>query len=98
MAQPPNAQNLEQAYVSVVRKVLPSVVQITTGHDLGSGIVFDTQGTIVTNAHVVGQYYPTTLPSSSSTAYHPQCTQRTSVTPPGCRSATSSWPWATHWG
>jgi putative serine protease PepD len=52
---PPNAQNLEQAYVSVVQKVLPSVVQITTGHALGSGIVFDTQGNIVTNAHVVGQ-------------------------------------------
>jgi putative serine protease PepD len=51
----PNAQGLEQDYVSVVQKVLPSVVQITTGHDLGSGIVFDTQGNIVTNAHVVGQ-------------------------------------------
>jgi putative serine protease PepD len=55
MAQPPNAQNLEPAYVSVVQRVLPSVVQITTGHALGSGIVFDAQGNIVTNAHVVGQ-------------------------------------------
>ena len=52
---PPNTQNLEQAYVSVVQTVLPSVVQITTDHALGSGIVFDTQGNIVTNAHVVGQ-------------------------------------------
>ncbi|MGA8517666.1 MAG: signal protein PDZ, partial [Pseudonocardiaceae bacterium] len=52
---PPNAQNLEQAYVSMVQKVLPSVVQITTDRALGSGIVFDTQGNIVTNAHVVGQ-------------------------------------------
>jgi putative serine protease PepD len=52
---PPNAQNLEQAYVSMVQRVLPSVVQITTDHALGSGIVFDTQGNIVTNAHVVGQ-------------------------------------------
>jgi putative serine protease PepD len=51
---PPNAQNLEQAYVSVVQKVLPSVVQITTDRALGSGIVFDTRGNIVTNAHVVG--------------------------------------------
>ena len=50
---PPNAQNLEQAYVSVVQKVLPSVVQITTDRALGSGIVFNTQGNIVTNAHVV---------------------------------------------
>ncbi|MDT7715680.1 MAG: putative serine protease PepD [Pseudonocardiales bacterium] len=55
LAQPPNTQNLDQAYVSVVQRVLPSVVQITTGHTLGSGIVFDTQGDIVTNAHVVGQ-------------------------------------------
>ncbi len=52
---PPNAQSLEQAYVSVVQRVLPSVVQITTDSGLGSGIVFDTQGNIVTNAHVVGQ-------------------------------------------
>ena len=29
---PPNTQNLEQAYVSVVETVLPSVVQITTDH------------------------------------------------------------------
>jgi putative serine protease PepD len=50
---PPNAHNLEQAYVSVVQKVLPSVVQITTDRALGSGIVFNTQGNIVTNAHVV---------------------------------------------
>ncbi|MGB9278819.1 MAG: trypsin-like peptidase domain-containing protein [Pseudonocardiaceae bacterium] len=52
---PPNAQTLEQAYTSMVQRVLPSVVQITTDHALGSGIVFDTQGNIVTNAHVVGQ-------------------------------------------
>ncbi|HWR49299.1 MAG TPA: trypsin-like peptidase domain-containing protein [Pseudonocardiaceae bacterium] len=50
-----NAPTLEQTYVSVVQKVLPSVVQITSGRDLGSGIVFDTKGDIVTNAHVVGQ-------------------------------------------
>jgi len=49
----PNAQNLEQAFVSVVQRVLPSVAQITTDRALGSGIVFDTQGNIVTNAHVV---------------------------------------------
>lgn len=52
---PANAQALEQAYVSVVAKVLPSVVQITTTRDLGSGIVIDDKGDIVTNAHVVGQ-------------------------------------------
>ncbi len=63
----PNAQNLEQAYVSVVQRVLPSVAQITTDRALGSGIVFDTQGNIVTNAHVVGQAtkFQVTLADSS---------------------------------
>ena len=28
---------------------------MTTGRDLGSGIVFHAQGDVVTNAHVVGQ-------------------------------------------
>jgi S1-C subfamily serine protease len=46
--------DLQSAYQNVVRSVLPSVVQITTGQVLGSGIVYDTQGNIVTNAHVVG--------------------------------------------
>ena len=35
--------------------MLPSIVQITTTTGLGSGIVYDTGGHIVTNAHVVGQ-------------------------------------------
>jgi S1-C subfamily serine protease len=51
---PANAPALEQAYISVVQKELPSVVQITTDEGLGSGVVFDGQGNIVTNAHVVG--------------------------------------------
>lgn len=34
--------------------MLPSIVQITTGNGLGSGIVYDTSGHIITNAHVVG--------------------------------------------
>ena len=38
----------------VVARVLPSVVQITTSEGLGSGVVFDAKGDIVTNAHVVG--------------------------------------------
>ena len=47
-------QTLQNAYVSVVKKVAPTVVQIETGDGLGSGIVYDRQGHIVTNAHVVG--------------------------------------------
>ncbi|HEV8277204.1 MAG TPA: trypsin-like peptidase domain-containing protein [Streptosporangiaceae bacterium] len=45
---------LQQQYERVVASVLPSVVQITTAQGLGSGVVFDRQGDIVTNAHVVG--------------------------------------------
>jgi S1-C subfamily serine protease len=40
--------------VSVVRAVSPSVVQIRTPQDLGSGVVFDARGDVVTNAHVAG--------------------------------------------
>jgi S1-C subfamily serine protease len=48
------AEDLQAAYQDAVRNVLPSVVQITTGQELGSGVVFDDKGDIVTNAHVVG--------------------------------------------
>ena len=49
---------LQQSYVAAVKQVMPSVVQITTGTDLGSGIVFDDKGDIVTNDHVVGSATP----------------------------------------
>jgi putative serine protease PepD len=45
---------LQQDYVNTIRRVLPSVVEIKTASGLGSGVVFDTAGHIVTNAHVVG--------------------------------------------
>ena len=40
--------------VDVVRNVSPSVVLIQTSSGLGSGEIYDSQGDIVTNAHVVG--------------------------------------------
>ncbi len=49
-----NAVALQSAYVSVIDKALPSVVLIRTQQDLGSGVVFDDHGDIVTNDHVVG--------------------------------------------
>jgi S1-C subfamily serine protease len=64
----------------VVAKVLPSIVQITNGHDLGSGIVFDAQGDIVTNAHVAASAIrfqvtlagsPTPVPATLVGAYPP---------------------------
>jgi len=48
------AASLQDAYISVIHQVLPSVVEITTSSGLGSGVVYDTAGDIVTNAHVVG--------------------------------------------
>jgi putative serine protease PepD len=65
--------SLQGAYVKVVQSVSPSVVQIEDKKGLGSGIVLDTAGYIVTNNHVVtgessftvttstGKQYPGTL-------------------------------------
>jgi putative serine protease PepD len=50
----PGAQALTSQFERVVRAVQPSVVQIETPQGLGSGIVYDAQGHIVTNAHVIG--------------------------------------------
>jgi putative serine protease PepD len=44
---------LQRSFVDVVKSVSPSVVQIETRRGLGSGIVFDSAGDIVTNNHVV---------------------------------------------
>ena len=47
------AANLQDAYVAAVERVRPSVVQLQTNSGLGSGIVFDDKGDVVTNYHVV---------------------------------------------
>ncbi|MDT0344659.1 S1C family serine protease [Streptomyces litchfieldiae] len=52
---PTVSDDLQDTYEEVVNDVLPSVVQITTGDGLGSGVVYDEEGHIVTNAHVVGE-------------------------------------------
>ncbi|MFF7973802.1 trypsin-like peptidase domain-containing protein [Streptomyces sp. NPDC007905] len=53
-ALPLAASDLQAQYLKVIKEVLPSVVQIQASHDLGSGVVYDGLGHIVTNAHVVG--------------------------------------------
>jgi S1-C subfamily serine protease len=59
---------LERQYEQVVKTVLPSVVQINTDSGLGSGVVYDTKGDIVTNDHVVAgaRRLQVTTPSSKS--------------------------------
>jgi putative serine protease PepD len=47
------ASSLQQRFVSIVKAVSPEVVQIRTPVALGSGVVFDARGDVVTNAHVV---------------------------------------------
>jgi len=49
-----SAPAIQAAYVRVVKAISPSVVEISTSSGLGSGVVYDTKGDIVTNAHVVG--------------------------------------------
>lgn len=66
-AQPGGANQLQDAYQKVIADVLPSVVQITTGDSLGSGIVYDDKGDIVTNAHVVGSASTFTVTLANST-------------------------------
>ncbi|MEV6111786.1 trypsin-like peptidase domain-containing protein [Streptomyces sp. NPDC052109] len=51
---PTAANGLQSDYQKVVKEVLPSVVQIQASRELGSGVVYDGKGHIVTNAHVVG--------------------------------------------
>jgi len=65
------AATLQQTFIDVVRRVRPSVVQIETSSGLGSGVVFDSGGDVVTNAHVVG--------SATSCASPPP---RAAATPP----------------
>jgi putative serine protease PepD len=50
---PSTLLGLQQDFEKLVRHTEPEVVQIKTGAGLGSGIVFNTAGDIVTNDHVV---------------------------------------------
>ena len=49
-----SAHALEQDFTQVVRAPLPSIVEIDSPSGLGSGVIFDDNGDVVTNAHVVG--------------------------------------------
>ncbi|MEV3853491.1 trypsin-like peptidase domain-containing protein [Streptomyces sp. NPDC050095] len=66
-AAPVKADSLQDDYQKVIKQVLPSVVQIRASSDLGSGVVYDDQGHIVTNAHVVGDEKTFKVTTSNST-------------------------------
>ncbi|HYM66149.1 MAG TPA: trypsin-like peptidase domain-containing protein [Patescibacteria group bacterium] len=67
---------LEDQFIAVVNKVSPAVVAIETDSGLGSGVILDQKGNLVTNAHVVagstsfrvflstGKSFPATLVGS----------------------------------
>lgn len=49
----PDPAQSDNVLVALYAQVLPGVVSINTGNSLGSGFVFDSNGHIVTNQHVV---------------------------------------------
>jgi putative serine protease PepD len=56
---------LQADFVRAVATVRPSVVEISTPNGLGSGVLYDNKGDIVTNAHVVGSDTSFTVSFSS---------------------------------
>jgi len=49
-----DAFSVQAQMVDVIKRVNPDVVLIETNAGLGSGVIYDNKGDIVTNAHVVG--------------------------------------------
>jgi S1-C subfamily serine protease len=60
-ADPEVASGLQAKFIDVVKTVSPQVVEVRTPQGLGSGIVYDARGDIVTNAHVVGKATAVTI-------------------------------------
>jgi putative serine protease PepD len=62
---PAAALAFQSAITAVVHELSPSVVQIQNPQGLGSGVVFDSNGSIVTNNHVVAGGGPFTVTAGS---------------------------------
>jgi putative serine protease PepD len=60
---------LQAAFVQVISRVSPDVVQISTPRGLGSGVVFDNHGDVVTNAHVVAGGGPLEITDAHGHSY-----------------------------
>jgi putative serine protease PepD len=65
------AQALEQDFTRVVHATLPSVMEIVSPSVLGSGVIFDDKGHVVTNAHVVGKSASFEVRPSTGTRTYP---------------------------
>jgi S1-C subfamily serine protease len=65
---PGGGEQLQATYVRVATQALPSIVEISTGTGLGTGVVFDAAGHVLTNAHVVGDASTFQVRPSSGTA------------------------------
>ncbi len=63
------AAALQDQMVAVIKQVKPEVVQIETDQGLGSGVIYDSKGDIVTNAHVVSGSTTFTVTLSNGHAY-----------------------------
>ena len=61
--------SLEGSFERAISRAAPSVVEIRSSSGLGSGIVLDTKGDIVTNAHVVGTGKSFTVVTSNGKQY-----------------------------
>jgi putative serine protease PepD len=48
-----SATALQTQLVNVVKRISPAIVQLQCGRSLGSGVVLDSRGHVVTNAHVL---------------------------------------------
>jgi S1-C subfamily serine protease len=91
---PLNGENLEAVREAVVAKVRPAVVQVNVatsrGQGLGSGVIIDQRGYIITNHHVVERaqqiqvvlYDGTALPAQLVGASSPDDLAVLKVTPP----------------
>jgi putative serine protease PepD len=92
---------LQQQFERVVKVVSPEIVEIQGRKALGSGVVFDNHGHVVTNAHVIageqqfvvtlagGDQHPATL-VGSDTAHDLAVLHMTGQTPPAATFGASS--------
>ncbi|MDA8297313.1 MAG: trypsin-like peptidase domain-containing protein [Actinomycetota bacterium] len=64
---PPGAVALQNAFVQALQRAQPSVVEISTTTGLGSGVIYDARGDVVTNAHVVAGAQSFTVLRSNGT-------------------------------